>query len=83
MAINGRKPRRTQLDKFDADILEFAKRWAPFGGGHEFVLAEFGINIGGFYHRLHWILQELEPHERDPKVVTITQHNYAAHHGPP
>ena len=34
----------------------FAVQWAPFGGCDEFILPEFGITPGAFYHRLRAIL---------------------------
>lgn len=83
MLTNGRKPRRIQLDDFDAAILEFAEQWTPYGGGHEFVFAEFGIDLAEFYRRLQRVLYQLEPHECHPNVVSFVRHNYALHHGRP
>jgi len=37
-------------------MLTFAVQWAPFGAGDEFILPEFGITPGAFYHRLRAIL---------------------------
>ena len=37
-------------------MLTFAVQWAPFGGGDEFLLPEFGIILGTFCHRLRAIL---------------------------
>jgi len=37
-------------------MLTFAVQWAPFGRGDEFILPEFGITPGTFYHRLRAIL---------------------------
>ena len=46
-------------------MLTFAVQWAPFGGGDELILPEFGITPGTFYHRLRAILfttgQRLRP----------------------
>jgi Protein of unknown function (DUF3263) len=73
--------RHSTLNHFDADILEFAKRWEPFDGGHEFVLAEFGIDIGEYYRRLTQILERLEPKDRDPRVVAAARRHLALRHG--
>jgi len=40
----------------ESAMLTFAAQWAPFGGGDEFILPEFGITPGTFYHRLRAIL---------------------------
>lgn len=38
------------------DLIDFALRWEPFGGGDEFILPEFGIAPVVFYRRLLRIL---------------------------
>jgi len=45
-------------------MLTFAVQWAPFGGGDEFILPEFGITPGTFYHRLRAILFTTGPRLR-------------------
>jgi len=37
-------------------MLTFAVQWAPLGRGDEFILPQFGITPGTFYHRLRAIL---------------------------
>lgn len=73
MSTDHGEPTRTQLDKYDTAILEFAEQWMPYAGGHEYVLAEFGVDVDEFYIRLQRIRQRLHPHERHPKVGTAVQ----------
>lgn len=37
-------------------MLDFAVRWAPFGGGDEYILPEFGVYPIVFYRRLRRLL---------------------------
>lgn len=66
----------SQLDPFDTAILEFAKRWAPFDGGHEFVFAEFGIRVNEFYDRLEQILSRIDAGQRDSQLLEDVRRNY-------
>jgi len=52
-------------------MLTFAVQWAPFGGGDEFILPEFGITPGAFYHRLRAILFSTTSPRLGPRT---TQH---------
>lgn len=44
------------MTKDELAILDFAVKWAPFGGGDEHILPEFGIFPAVFYHRLQRLL---------------------------
>lgn len=74
---------RSTLDRFDSALLDFAERWAPFDGGHEFIFAEFGLTTSQFYDRLKMVLARLAPAESDPRVVSAVRHYHALHHGRP
>ena len=37
-------------------MLDFAVKWAPFGGGDEHILPEFGVLPAVFYRRLQRLL---------------------------
>ncbi|QYB06757.1 hypothetical protein I1A62_20935 [Rhodococcus sp. USK10] len=37
-------------------MLDFAVKWAPFGGGDEHILPEFGVYPAVFYRRLQRLL---------------------------
>lgn len=66
----------SHLDPFDTAILEFAERWAPFDGGHEFVFAEFGIRVAEFYDRLEQILSRTDAGRRDSRLIANVRRNY-------
>jgi hypothetical protein len=40
----------------ELEMLDFAVKWAPFGGGDEHILPEFGIFPAVFYRRLQRLL---------------------------
>ncbi|MDF3312705.1 hypothetical protein P3H15_48070 [Rhodococcus sp. T2V] len=40
------------------EIIGFALRWAPFDGGDEYILPQFGITPATFYRRLAAILRD-------------------------
>lgn len=63
MPIDRQSRARARLDRYDTALLEFAERWQPFGGGHEYVFAEFGLDIDEFYRQLQRIRQRLRSHE--------------------
>lgn len=41
----------------EGDLIQFALRWEPFGGGDEFIFPEFGVAPLLFYRRLLRILE--------------------------
>jgi hypothetical protein len=73
MATGQHESNRKKLPRFDAELLTFAERWAPFGGGHEFIFAEFGLTVDQFYCRLRGILAQLDSSERDPFLVALVR----------
>jgi len=62
-------------------MLTFAVQWAPLGAGDEFILPEFGITPGTFYHRLRAILFTTGPRLR-PRTTQHLQHLCATKVGP-
>jgi hypothetical protein len=40
------------MDSYERELVEFAVRWCPYGGGDEHILPEFGISPGEFYRRV-------------------------------
>lgn len=44
------------MTKDELAMLDFAVKWAPFGGGDELILPEFGIFPTVFYRRLQRVL---------------------------
>ena len=50
------KRTETFVTKEELTVLEFAVKWAPFGGGDEHILPEFGILPHVFYRRLQCLL---------------------------
>ncbi|MBC2642086.1 MULTISPECIES: hypothetical protein [unclassified Rhodococcus (in: high G+C Gram-positive bacteria)] len=44
------------MTREELDMLDFAVKWAPFGGGDEHILPEFGIFPAVFYRRLQRLL---------------------------
>ncbi|OAK51234.1 hypothetical protein [Rhodococcoides kyotonense] len=76
MTADERRAPRTPLNTVDAAILEFAERWAPFGGGHEFIFPEFGIRIDEFYDRLGHILNQIDPQHRRSALTDAVRRNY-------
>ena len=45
------------MDRFDRDILEFVRSWAPYGGPpSDEVLAEFGLTPSQFAERVDLII---------------------------
>ncbi|KXX58912.1 hypothetical protein [Rhodococcus sp. LB1] len=44
------------MTKEELAMLDFAVKWAPFGGGDEHILPEFGIFPAVFYRRLQRLL---------------------------
>jgi hypothetical protein len=40
------------------DLIAFATRWEPFGGGDEYILPEFGLQPEQFYRRLTQLLTD-------------------------
>ncbi|MET8428730.1 hypothetical protein [Nocardia sp. NPDC004860] len=47
------------MTSIENDILKFAVKWAPYGGGHEHILPTFGLTIDEFYRRLHTLLDSI------------------------
>ena len=41
----------------EQELIDFATRWLPFGGGDEYILPQFGVTPYTFYLRLHTLLQ--------------------------
>jgi len=33
-------------------MVDFAVRWSPFGGGEQYIFAEFGVSVPTFYRRV-------------------------------
>ncbi|MFH5211428.1 DUF3263 domain-containing protein [Antrihabitans spumae] len=83
MASGRRELHRARLSRFDGALLDFAERWAPYDGGHEFILAEFGLTLGEYYRRLREVLSQLDAGDRDPRVVAAARHHDAIHNGQP
>ncbi|ABH00668.1 hypothetical protein RHA1_ro11021 (plasmid) [Rhodococcus jostii RHA1] len=53
--MSTRRKRRTTeaaTRRTDNELLAFAIRWEPFGGGDEFILPEFGLPPVSFYRRV-------------------------------
>jgi hypothetical protein len=51
----------------DAQILEFARRWLPYGGGSaEDLLVEFGMTPAGYLDRLRRVLDKPVSRRLDP-----------------
>ena len=44
------------MTKDEFTMLDFAVKWAPFGGGDEHILPEFGVLPTVFYRRLQRLL---------------------------
>ncbi|MFD9668358.1 hypothetical protein ACFWAY_43355, partial [Rhodococcus sp. NPDC059968] len=44
-------------DEHELAVLDFAVKWAPFGGGDEHILPEFGVFPTEFYQRLRRLLR--------------------------
>ncbi|QRE82673.1 DUF3263 domain-containing protein [Rhodococcus ruber] len=44
------------MTKDEVALLDFAVQWAPYGGGDEHILPEFGLVPTDFYHRLRCLL---------------------------
>ncbi|MDX5967371.1 hypothetical protein SIM91_29545 [Rhodococcus opacus] len=44
------------MTKDELAMLDFAVKWAPFGGGDEHILPEFGVYPAVFYRRLQPLL---------------------------
>lgn len=40
----------------DLELLQFAVKWAPYDGGNEHVLVEFGLSLSEYYRRLQNLL---------------------------
>lgn len=40
------------MDAYDRAMLDFAKRWCPFGGGDDHIFTEFGLSVPTFYRRV-------------------------------
>ncbi|WP_009476885.1 DUF3263 domain-containing protein [Rhodococcus sp. JVH1] len=40
----------------ELEMLDFAVKWAPFGGGDEHILPEFGVFPTAFYRQLQRLL---------------------------
>ncbi|MGW4126345.1 DUF3263 domain-containing protein [Nocardia sp. NPDC004711] len=47
------------------EILAFAMKWLPFGGGDEDILPQFGIKPENFYRRLSIIIESRSCGEMD------------------
>ena len=65
------------LDDQPADILGFARRWYPFGGGSaEDILLEFGITEHEYFRRLGAVLdtQSFDPRDRDIDAILSLIH---------
>ncbi|MFF2107121.1 DUF3263 domain-containing protein [Rhodococcus koreensis] len=53
----------------DAQILEFARRWLPYGGGNTGdLLVEFGLTPDGYISRLRRILDGPAVYQLDPQL---------------
>jgi hypothetical protein len=49
------------MDRFDRDILDFVRSWAPYGGPPaDEVLAEFGMTRDQLFDRVHLIISAEE-----------------------
>jgi hypothetical protein len=46
------------VTKDELAMLDFAVKWAPFGGGDEHILPEFGVFPTEFYRRLQRLLTD-------------------------
>ncbi|MFC9360977.1 DUF3263 domain-containing protein [Rhodococcus sp. NPDC057014] len=40
------------MDLYDKTMLDFALRWAPYGGGDDHIFPEFGLSVPSFYVRV-------------------------------
>lgn len=59
----GIEQRTLPLDS--ARMIEFTRRWAPFGGGDEYILPEFGLLPSTYYERLLAVLDSPRPIHTD------------------
>ncbi|AWH00628.1 DUF3263 domain-containing protein [Rhodococcus ruber] len=55
------------MTKDEVALLDFAVQWAPYGGGDEHILPEFGLVPTDFYHRLRCLL------DAQPKIDAGTR----------
>ena len=46
------------MDLHDREMIRFAKRWRPYGGGDDDIFPEFGIPVSAFYRRLLALLNQ-------------------------
>lgn len=51
------RERKTAVTNEELAMLDFAVKWAPFGGGDEHILPEFGVFPNVFYRRLQRLLR--------------------------
>ncbi|MFE3002602.1 hypothetical protein ACFXG4_47510 [Nocardia sp. NPDC059246] len=56
------------LNKHEQELLLFAARWAPYGGGEEFILPQFGISPSLFYRRVLAALRPVRDHRLTPEM---------------
>lgn len=58
----------------DAQILEFARRWLPFGGGEPIdLMVEFGLTPAGYMNRLRAALNGPASSTLDPRLRLALQ----------
>ncbi|WZU35726.1 hypothetical protein Rruber_05239 (plasmid) [Rhodococcus ruber] len=56
------------MTKDEVALLDFAVQWAPYDGGDEHILPEFGLVPTDFYHRLRCLL------DTQPRIDAGTRH---------
>ncbi|MCJ0949979.1 hypothetical protein MTX37_29075 [Rhodococcus sp. ARC_M8] len=49
-----------QIPREDERLINYALRWAPYGGGDEDILPEFGLSPAIYYRRLRSLLQVVD-----------------------
>ncbi|MFE3280301.1 hypothetical protein [Nocardia sp. NPDC059239] len=57
----------TPLSGYERELLAFAVRWVPYGGGDEFILPHFGISPSLFYRRVLAVLRPGRDHRLSPE----------------
>lgn len=57
---------KDNLPADQAELLDFAQRWYPYGGGTaEDILVEFGISAHEYFRRLSEIIDSVQPADPD------------------
>ncbi|MDM7489737.1 DUF3263 domain-containing protein [Rhodococcus sp. GXMU-t2271] len=54
---------------YQAELLDFAVEWAPYGGGDEHVLPTFGLDLTEYYRRLLHLLDTPVTRSMDPATI--------------